>query len=104
MLPMVDALAENRLPHLLGARRTHRPLVFVKFETAVLERQTAIIKKTSHLGLGVVDHVFIENSMHPARQYRIDVSHQVHIIAIVPADVLETVGETLPTREMLFES
>ena len=104
MSPAIHPVSENGLPNLLGARRAYRPIVFVEPKARVLERQAAILEQPAHLGFGVVDHRFVENAVNAARQHGIDMGHQLHVVAIVAADVIETIGEILAAREMLLES
>src|SRR5262245_52881659 len=42
--------------------------------------------------------------MNPSRKDRVEVRHELDIVAIVPADLLEAVGEMLAAREMLLEA
>ncbi len=103
MPPVVHALPENRAPHLLGAGGTHGPLVFIEAQALLLERQSAVIEEPANLGLGVLDRGLVEYAMHPARENRIDVSHQINVITVVAAEIGEVVREVLAAGEMLLE-
>ncbi len=42
--------------------------------------------------------------MDPARQRGVEMRHQRHVVAVVPADIVEAVAEILSPRELLFEN
>ena len=42
--------------------------------------------------------------MDAARQHRIEMRHELDVVAVVAADVFQAVGEVLAAGEMLFES
>src|ERR1700757_5323186 len=71
--PMVEAFLEDRPAHLLGTRRSHPALGFVKLETRGLEIETAEIEDAPHIALEIVDHILVLNFEDLARQHRIPV-------------------------------
>ncbi len=89
MLPVIDTITINRLAHLLGTGSAHSAVVFVKTQTALIERQATVIQQPAYFAVGVLDHGFVNHPMHTARQHRVAVRHQLDIVAVVPADVLE---------------
>src|ERR1700730_6116507 len=103
MAPVVHTVPENGAPHLLGAGGTHGPLVFIKTQALRLERQAAVIKEPANLGFGVLDRGLVEYAMNPTRQSRIDVSHQVNVVTVVPAEIREVIRKVLAAGEMLLK-
>src|SRR2546423_728776 len=55
----------------------------------------------SYVGIG--DELLVDHAMDCARRDLIEVAHQAHVIAVIEAEVLETVREFLPAGEMLLE-
>src|ERR1700733_3497040 len=62
--PMIHSVPENRPPHLLRTRGTHRALVLIKAQALVFERQAAICEEPPHFGLGILDHLLVKCPMH----------------------------------------
>ena len=96
---MVEALFENGLAHLLGARGSHAALGLVELETGGLEIEAAEIEHPPHVALEIIDNIFVLNFQYLARQYRVPVAHQLHVQAVIAGDVVDTVSELLPRRE-----
>src|SRR3569832_663099 len=104
VFPVVEAFAEDRAADLLGAGRPDRALVLVETKAVRLDRQAAVVQKAPRLPLGVLHQPHKEDPKHPTRQNPDEVVHQGHVIAIVPADLSKTIGKTLASGEMLFET
>src|SRR5262245_36219494 len=64
--PVIDSLAIDRLAHLLRAGGAHGALVLVEPQTALVERQAAIVEQAPDFALGVRDHALIDHAMHAA--------------------------------------
>ena len=73
MAEMVHTIPINWLAHLLRTSGTHCALILVKPQTALLERQPAVIEQPAYFAFGVVDHLFVEHAMDPTRQHGIEV-------------------------------
>src|SRR6185312_14557396 len=99
----VQALAKNGLPYLFGARRAYRPRILVKAKTLLFERQAAIGEQSSDLNFGVLDELLVEHTVNLAGLHGIEVSHELHVVVVVTADVREPIGEILTTGKLLFE-
>src|ERR1035438_8668724 len=89
--PLVQALAENRLPHLFGACRAYAALGAMKLETGRLERQFTIGEDAPHAGLQIIHDILVEYPQHPARQRRIPMFHELEGGAVVAGDVINAV-------------
>ncbi len=79
-------------------------LGLIETQALLLERQPAVIEEPANLRLGILDHRLIEYAMHATRQHRIDMRHQLHVVAIVSAEIAEIVGEVLAAGKVLLES
>src|SRR5215469_4860272 len=101
---MFKALAEDRLPDLLGARGAHRALVLIEPEAPRFEREAAILEQAAYLPLGVLDHGLVQHAVHAPRQHRVEMRHEADVVAVVAAEILEVVGEALAVRELLLEA
>src|ERR1700686_5359134 len=71
--PVFNAVAKNGLADLLGAGRPDRALVFIKSQTLLLKGHAAIAEQSAHFRFGIFDQRFVNDSMHAARQHRIEV-------------------------------
>src|ERR1019366_7490953 len=103
MPPAVHALPENGPPRLGGPGGAPRPVVLIKSHAPLLERQRTVLEEPANLGLGVLDHGFVEYTMYAARQHPINVGHQVDVVAIIAPEIGEVIGKTLAAGELLFE-
>src|SRR4029079_4982273 len=101
---MTDAAFVNRLAHLFGTCRAHWPLVLEEAQASVFERQAAVVQQAAHFVFRVRHQLLIDHAMDAARQYGIEMPHQVNIIAVVASDSVESVTETLTVREVLLEA
>ena len=101
--PLLDAVPVDGLADLLGARRAHRTLVLEEAQAARLERQTAVVEQPAHLGLGVLDHALVDDAVDASRQHRVEVRHELDVVAIEAAHVREVVAEVLAARVVLLE-
>ena len=70
ILPLVDAILEDRTAHLFGAGGTNAALRLVEIDASLVERRSEEIEQA------------------PARQNRTPVCHQFDIAAIIAGDVL----------------
>ena len=68
------------------AVRTAR-VVLVEAQAGGLERQAEEVEQRAHLGLGVVDQSLVDHAVDAARQHRVEVRHQPHIVGVIAADV-----------------
>src|SRR3569833_3084496 len=104
MAPLIQSFAEDRLTHLFRARGAHCSFVLVEAQAPRLEGQAAILEQPPHFGLGVLDQRLVMDAMHSAGQYGIEVRHELDVVDVIAADVVEVVAEALAPGEMLFES
>src|SRR3569833_1114616 len=104
MAPLIQSFAEDRLTHLFRARGAHSAFVLVDAQAPRLEGQAAILEQPPHFGLGVLDQRLVMDAMHSAGQYGIEVRHELDVVDVIAADVVEGVAEALAPGEMLFES
>ena len=79
------------------------PFVLIESQALLLERQAAIGEQAPNLGSVSSIMRLVEYAMHTAGQDRIDVCHQIDIVAVVAAEIREVVGEVLTAGEMLLE-
>src|SRR6202140_999170 len=101
--PLVESLAENRLAHLLRARRAYAALGLVKIDAGGLELEVAEVEDSPHVAVQVIDDVFMLHSEYPARQHLVPVSHQLEIRPVVARDALDAIGEFLAARVELLQ-
>src|SRR5258706_5418151 len=101
--PLIDAFLESRPPHLLRARGSYASLGLVEFDALWFELEPTEIQDPAHIRLEVFDHVFMLDAKHPSRQHRVPVRHQLDVSAVIPANVLEAVGELLARGKQLLE-
>ena len=97
--PLLQPVAENRPAHLLGTDGAHGAAVAVEFQAARFEVEDAVVQQAAHLAFGVIHHVLVDHAVDPARQDGVEVRHEVHIVAIVPTERGEVVGEVLALGE-----
>jgi len=57
--PLVQALLEDRLAHLLGARRTHAALRLIELHAFGFERKSAEVENSAHIAFEALDHVLV---------------------------------------------
>src|SRR5271168_822278 len=101
---MLHGLLEDRRADLLRTCGAYGSSRFVKLQATRLERQTAMVEQPTHFALGVLDQIFVDDSVNASRQHRIEMRHQLDIVAIVPAHFRQAVSEALPSREVLLEA
>jgi hypothetical protein len=104
MAPVVDALAVDRLANLFGTGGAHRARVLEETQAALLERQAAVFEQAPHFGFGVVDHAFVDDAVDAAGEHAVEVRHQLDIVGVVAADIVQAVGEALAAGEVLLEA
>jgi len=90
--------------NLFGACRADRALVVIKLQAARLERQAAVGQEPADLRFRILDHPLIKHPVNAAGQDGIEMGHELHIVAVIAADVLQPIGEVLAPRKMLFET
>src|SRR6516162_2432430 len=103
ILPLVEALAIDRLSHLLGARRAHAAPVLVERYALRLELQAAELQQAAHAALEIVHHVLVVHAQHPAPEHAVPVPHELEVGAVVTGDLLDAVREFLAVGEELLE-
>src|SRR6266404_5100429 len=101
--PLIDPFLEDRAAHLLRTRGSDAPLGLVELQALRFELETTEIQHSAHIGLEILDHVFVLDAQYPPRQYRVPVRHQLDVGSVIPADVLEAVGELLTRGKQLLE-
>src|SRR3984957_969931 len=102
--PLVESGAIDRLAHLLRAGRAHRALVLIEAQAAGLEGQAAIVEQAAYFSLGVLDHLLVEDSMNTTGQHLVEMRHELDVVVVVAAQVLEAISKILAAGEVLFES
>ena len=88
---------------MFGTGGTHRPRVFEEAQAALFEWQFAVVQQAPNFRFGVIYQLFIDNAMHAAREHRIEVGHQGHVVVVVPANIREAIAEALAPRIELLE-
>src|ERR1700691_1411842 len=103
VLPLIQPLAIDGLPHLLRARRAYAALGLMKLHAARLEVQAAKVENPPHIAFEVIDHLLVLDSENPSGQPAVPVPHQLEIRAVVARDVLDAVRELLSGGEQLLQ-
>src|SRR5437588_802648 len=101
--PLIDPLGENRPANLFRTGRQHTALGFVKAQAFLFEGHGTIFEQPADLFFGITDDILIEDAVYPARQHRIEMRHQLDVVAIVAAHIAEIVGGTYAAGEVLLE-
>src|ERR1700741_3388071 len=101
--PLIDAFLENRPPHLLRACGSYASLGLVEFHALRFELETAEFQNSAHIGFEIPHHVLVLDAQYLSRQHRVPVRHEIQVSAVIPADVLEAVGELLSRGKQLLE-
>src|SRR5205823_12021091 len=93
--PLVETLAEDRLTHLLGARRADAARGAVVLEARRLEGQLAELEQPPHAPLEILDDVLVVIEQHQPRPHGAQVLHYLEVDSLVSRDVLEAVTELM---------
>src|SRR3954464_4600220 len=100
--PLVGRLLADRLTDLLGARAAHRALRLMEIEAGLVEWYADIVEEPANFRFGLLDQPFVRDPMYPGRRQAVEMSHQPHIVGVMPAEVPEIIGEFLaPCVELL---
>src|ERR1700730_3031322 len=94
--PLIQALAIDRLPHLLRTCSVDPAFRLVEIDARRFEIEIAEIQDAAHIRLEILDDVFVLYAQYLARKRLVPVRHQVDIHTVIAGDVLDAVGELLP--------
>src|ERR1700685_2596511 len=103
MLPLLEPLAVDGLANLLRACRAHTALGLMKLDALRFEGQRAKVENASHAVVEISDHILMMNAQDAPGEHAIPMAHQLEIGPIVTRDVLDAVGELLPTGKELLQ-
>ena len=95
MPPLVQAFPVDGLADLFGTRGAYAAFIFVKLKAGTFEGQPAVLQDTAHAAVQIIDHVFVLYAEHCVWQDCVPVLHEAHIVAVVPSNVGQAVGEFL---------
>ena len=102
--PLVEALAINRPPDLLGAGRADATFGFVIFDATGFERQAAEVEDTANASFEIRNDVLMPDPQHSgSRQYGVPMFHNIEICSIVAGNVIDAVGKLLSLRKELLQ-
>src|SRR6185437_5856490 len=103
--PLIESPAIERLTDLLGARADDGARRFVKLETGGLRLEVAELEDALHVRREIRNQRLMPDPQYLPRQDGIPMTHEVHIHAVVPGQVLEAVDEprSVIGGEELFE-
>src|SRR3954465_12506230 len=92
---MVHGIAKNRSAYLFGTCSAYSTIVLIEPQAVRLKRQSAVFEQATNLGLDVRDNIFVNHTMYSARQHRIEVRHQCHVVAVVRTEIAQVIGKVL---------
>src|SRR6202043_977749 len=101
--PLIDRIGIEGPANLVGTHRLDHSLGLVEAQALLLERQIAVSEQSAYLALEIGDQILVLHAMDAPRQHAVKVPHQMHIVAVVAAEILEVVGKPGAGLKMLLE-
>src|SRR6195256_1109368 len=101
--PLIDRIGIDGLANLVGTHRLDHSLGLVEAQASLLERQIAVSEQSAYLTLEIGDQILVLHAMDAPRQHAVKVPHQMHIVAVVAAEIPEVVGKPDAGLKMLLE-
>ena len=100
---MFDAVAINRLAHLLRADGRDGAIGGEEVEACVFEPDPYMLEKAPDLRFGIPNEIFVQGAMHCSGKDGVEMSHQLHIIAVESSKIAQPVSTILSLRKQLRE-